>query len=467
MFDKIVIGATFNYNAATLTVPYGTAVKYRAIAPWKNFTNIVERAPEEPKGPLATFSMADASMRMGETLTLPVSLNNAVDITSFQCDIHLPAGFEAVKNAKGKLVVKLGDRKSDTHTINANVLGNGVVRVACLSIDNSTFSGTEGELFTIDIQPVSAEAGVHEITIDNIVAAQPDGKGVNIESAKCAVTLRKALMAGDVNDDDVVNVSDAIATVSYILGNNPEPYILENADLNGDGTINIIDATEIIKIVLGTNQASQAPAVAKTVSLNVANNSEAEALYVENFEIKSGEEKLLPVKLRANREYTGFQTDIYLPEGLEVVTTTKGNTTTPVVKLNEECNSGSHIISSAIQKDGALRVLSMSMENEMYLESVDKTLFTVKVRVKPDFKTATTSPIYFRNTLFNTGKEESHFADSSSEIGINNTPTGVADIIDSNSSNKYFNLQGMPVQNPVKGMMYILKTATSAEKVVY
>ncbi len=446
---------------AKLTVPSKWYSQYKADPVWGKFKNIEEMAPE------ATFAMAGATMRMGEILTLPISLSNAVDITSFQCDIRLPGGFEAVKNAKGKLVIRLGDRKSDTHTINANVMDDGVVRVACLSIDNSTFSGKEGELFSIDIQPVSAEAGVHEITIDNIVAAQPDGKGVNIEPAKCAVTLRKALIPGDVNDDDVVNVSDAIATVSYILGNKPEPYLQENADLNGDGTINILDATEIIKIVLGTNQASQVPAVVKTAALNVVNNSETEALYVENFEIKGGEEKLLSVKLRADREYTGFQTDIYLPDGLEVVTTTKGNTTTPVVKLNEECNSGSHIISSAMQKDGALRVLSMSMANEMYLESADKTLFTVKVRVKPDFKAATTSPIYFRGTLFDTGKIKSYFADSSSEIGINNPSTGIADIIENGNAKKYFNLQGIPVQNPVKGMIYILKTATSAEKVVY
>lgn len=457
-------GYSINYKTITLTVPYGTAEKYRAMAPWNNFANIVERAPE---GPLATFAVADVSMRMGDTQTLPVSMNNKVDIISFQCDIHLPAGFEVAKNAKGKPVVKLGARKADTHNISANVLTDGVVRVACFSIENGSFSGSEGELFTIDIQPVSATAGVHEVTIDNIVAAKTDVTGVNIDPVKCNINLRKALMPGDVNDDDAVNVSDAIATVGYILGNVSDNYLLENADLNGDGIINILDVSEIIKIVLGTSQTSQTPVVVKAPMLVEANNTEAEALYVENFEIKSGEEKLLPVKVRTNREYTGFQTDIYLPEGLEVVTTTKGNTTTPDVKLNEECNSGTHIISSAIQKDGALRVLSMSMENDMYAESADKTLFTVRVRVKSEFTSSVIVPVYFRKTLFDSGSVRSNFADSSSEIGINNTTTGIADIIDGENAKRYFNLQGMPVKNPVKGMIYIQKTASTTEKVVY
>ncbi len=458
------IFSSLTYQNATLYVNPAGIERVKTLNPWKKFENIKPIAPE---GPEASFSMADATMRMGETLTLPVSMSNSVDITSFQCDIHLSEGFEAVKNAKGKPQVKLSARKSATHTISANVMPDGVVRVACLSLDNSPFSEAEGALFTIDIQPVNAEAGIHEITIDNILAGKPDGKGVNIEPTKCSITLRKALMPGDVNDDDVVNVSDAIATVNYILGDASAGYLLENADLNGDGIINILDATEIIKIVLGTNSASQTPAIVKASAKNEVNSTEQEALYVDNFEIKSGEEKLLPIKLKANRAYTGFQTDIYLPEGVEVVTITKGNTTTPDVELNEECNSGTHIISSAIQKDGALRVISISLENDMYGQSIDNTLFTVRVRVKPEFKSSGISPIYFRKTLFNTGKEESHFADSSSEIGINNTTTSVVDILEENSCKQYFNLQGMPVQTPVKGLMYILKTTTSAEKVVY
>lgn len=457
-------GYSINYKTITLTVPYGTADKYRAAAPWSNFTNIVER---EPQGPVASFSMADGTMRMGETLTLPVSMNNSVEITSFQCDIHLPAGFEAVKNAKGKLQVKLGARKSTTHTISANVVAEGVVRVACLSLDNSIFSDTEGVLFTIDVQPISADAGVHEISIDNILAGKPDGKGVDIDPAKCSITLRKALMPGDVNDDDVINVSDAIATVSYILGNASEGYLLENADINGDGIINILDATEIIRIVLGTNQSAQAPSAVGVRKQNAVSDVATEALYVDNFEIKSGEEKLLSVKLKANRDYTGFQTDIYLPEGLEVVTVKKGNATTPDVTLNEECNSGTHILSSAMQKDGALRVISISLENDMYGQSADNTLFTVRVRVKPEFTSSVTSPVYFRKTLFNTGTAESHFADSVSQIGINNQQTSVEDIIEYADGSQYFNLQGMPVKNPAKGMIYILKKATSAEKVVF
>ncbi len=56
---------------------------------------------------------------------------------------------------------------------------------------------------------------------------------------------------GDANGDGSVNIVDVVAVINYIIGNDPEPFIIENADVNGDGIINVLDAVGTVNIILG------------------------------------------------------------------------------------------------------------------------------------------------------------------------------------------------------------------------
>ncbi len=58
-------------------------------------------------------------------------------------------------------------------------------------------------------------------------------------------------LPGDSNCDGMVNVLDVISSVSYVLGNNPQPFCPENADVTNDGNINVLDVIGIVNIVLG------------------------------------------------------------------------------------------------------------------------------------------------------------------------------------------------------------------------
>ena len=61
------------------------------------------------------------------------------------------------------------------------------------------------------------------------------------------LTAPVSILLGDVNGDGIVNVTDVVCLVSYILGSNTTDIILEAADVNGDGDINITDAVGITK----------------------------------------------------------------------------------------------------------------------------------------------------------------------------------------------------------------------------
>ena len=57
-------------------------------------------------------------------------------------------------------------------------------------------------------------------------------------------------LLGDVNGDTLVNITDVVLLVDYILERENPVFIIENADINSDNSINISDVTELLNIIL-------------------------------------------------------------------------------------------------------------------------------------------------------------------------------------------------------------------------
>ncbi len=64
------------------------------------------------------------------------------------------------------------------------------------------------------------------------------------------------LILGDSNCDGNVNILDLVATANYILGQNPDPFCLENADANQDQIIDIIDLVATANIIMGSSSSN-------------------------------------------------------------------------------------------------------------------------------------------------------------------------------------------------------------------
>jgi hypothetical protein len=58
------------------------------------------------------------------------------------------------------------------------------------------------------------------------------------------------ITAGDSDCDGNVNVLDAITTVNYVMGDNPQPFCFQNADTITDGIIDILDLIATVNIIL-------------------------------------------------------------------------------------------------------------------------------------------------------------------------------------------------------------------------
>lgn len=89
----------------------------------------------------------------------------------------------------------------------------------------------------------------YRLSASQTIAFQTDGC-VGQPSAPVVLECLTPL-AGDVNSDGQVNVTDVSAVISYILGKQTGTFDVLAADANGDGVVNVTDVTSIINLILG------------------------------------------------------------------------------------------------------------------------------------------------------------------------------------------------------------------------
>ena len=145
------------------------------------------------------------------------------------------------------------------------------------------------------------------------------------------------VLLGDVNGDNKVNVSDYVTTASYILEQNPQPFIFAAADLDENGSINVTDLVGVAAIAL--TYPSEAPRHAPAMGImdgDVAMNA-----------TMSGNE--IVVSLDNDVDITALQIDLTLPQGMSVAEAT----------LTDR-GSDSHTVDVAQVASGNYRLLAAS-----------------------------------------------------------------------------------------------------------
>ncbi len=70
------------------------------------------------------------------------------------------------------------------------------------------------------------------------------------DSSRIVSTTPYTASRGDANGDLSVNIMDVLSIVSYMLGQNPQPFIFAAADVNQDSVINILDVIGDVNIIL-------------------------------------------------------------------------------------------------------------------------------------------------------------------------------------------------------------------------
>ena len=56
--------------------------------------------------------------------------------------------------------------------------------------------------------------------------------------------------AGDMNQDEILNILDIVILVNIVLSNDPTATQLASGDINNDGVLNILDIVQLVNIIL-------------------------------------------------------------------------------------------------------------------------------------------------------------------------------------------------------------------------
>lgn len=112
--------------------------------------------------------------------------------------------------------------------------------------------------------------------------------------------------------------------------------------------------------------------------------------FIEDFPVQPSETTQVEILLENDVPFTAFQSDLYLPEGITLVSNS--------VSLTSR-KSSDHTIATSQLQDGGIRLMSYSMELNSYSGN-NGALVTLDVEVSPSIKTPVV--IMLKNTLLTT-----------------------------------------------------------------
>ena len=377
--------------------------------------------------------------------TLSLNMKNISAISSCQFDISLPAGITFATDGEGAALVDMSTERtsSSKHKFESAIQADGSLRVICYSNTNSTFSGTEGEIFkvTINIGDNLLDQD-YDIYIKNITLSEADGKtkyDIPLSASKINIST---YILGDADDDRALDIADVTEVVTYILSPAYDELNKKAADANEDLVIDVADVTTIIAMILGTDTASAAPAKAAATRTGEVATSTVSA---------DGDGETLLINID-NPEYpfSAIQFDLELPEGIEV----DFDGEYYAVDLGSRTNSRKHSYPEcAIQPDGSLRVVIISMSNALYNGTEgDVATATLKVNGAADGDYQFT----IKNVVLSAPGSKEKLEPYTGWINVTGGVTGISDIKEERvESNDIYDLQGRKVTEPVKGGIYI------------
>ena len=184
--------------------------------------------------------ITDASVLSGATKKLPILLNNAVSLSSFQFDIVLPTGFTIQSVTSGARI------PTDSYTFTVTEQEDGSTRILCFSNAKNSISGTSGDiaklLLTVN-SDVSTDS--YAIKIKNQVLSFNDG---TVKTPRTTYACIKTTLC---------NICHVVNVVNFIKNANATPEDINLYDMNNDNKLDNEDINLIVKSIMNSGGAHE------------------------------------------------------------------------------------------------------------------------------------------------------------------------------------------------------------------
>ena len=145
-------------------------------------------------------------------------------------------------------------------------------------------------------------------------------------------------------------------------------------------------------------------------------------LYIDNLTIRAGETAQLSINLQNDTAYCAFQTDLYLPQGLEVAQ----DDGEYIIDLTSRANRN-QVVSSNKLADGAIRIYVPSTAGVTPFTGNSGTIAVVEVVATSDFSGSGTMALRHSITVETNGDKHT-LVDSTASAGDGSAPTNRYDV---------------------------------------
>ena len=139
--------------------------------------NFVEMPPT-----INIMSIGDYTCALNSPVTIGVNLDNEDEIAGFQFDINIPEGMTYVANS----VVKT-NRLLPQHILQAEMMGDNLLRVLCFSMPSANILGNSGDIITFQL--VGNVPGTYPIDLSEIVLSDISGNSPYVIGYSGTVTV--------------------------------------------------------------------------------------------------------------------------------------------------------------------------------------------------------------------------------------------------------------------------------------
>ena len=292
------------------------------------------------------MTMNDVKIRAYKNSETDIQLKNTwADLTAYQFDLVLPIGVTLAKNQKGKFIVNKTDRYEDENqNLTVSKVGDNTYRIVCFSLSKGLILGKEGAILTLELQGANDLVdGIFEGQLTNIIVTAVDGTQRTLASTTFNVEIVN-IIPGDANGDGVVNVTDIVEIVNYIVETPTAQFVKQASDLNNDDEINVTDIVFVVSIIMNDGGYDDEPR--ENLPKETTDN---------DFLTLTENGLTLSLNLNNEAQYVACQFDIQLSEGqtLESVVTDKNRADSHYVFC---CNMGNSLY----------KVIIYSLDNESF-----------------------------------------------------------------------------------------------------
>ena len=181
---------------------------------------------------VGTKEQNDVSVKGGEispevSKAFSLELSNESEMTAFQMDVVLPNGL-SLDLSKTRLTGRCGN-----HQLQTKQLGNGKVRIICMSSDNTSISGKIGSVIDLWIKVEKGITGNHIVKLENIIFSDVKARTYRMDSFSFVVDVKYVPVTSvSISESNMqLEVSDSrLLTASLLPENCTDKTILWKSD---------------------------------------------------------------------------------------------------------------------------------------------------------------------------------------------------------------------------------------------